>query len=412
MKFKNSKTMRCGIAIILSLSIVMVGCSAPEEQEETSSEEIISEQIETVANINIEEIPAIEDAVYYAANDPELITYMEDAVYYDMVSDINSDEYYIQNIDAIYLSQEYIEELSYNSKENEYFGYKLSDVEAAFEGKSYYFTVNEEGQTVVEEYVYEESAFDKMIKDVAIGAGVILFCVTVSIVAAPAAPAVSMIFAVGAKTGTAFALSSGAISAVSAGAIAAYQTGDIDKALDEAMIAGGEGFKFGAILGCLSGGAAEGIGLYGATANGLTMNEAALIQKESKLPLNMIKNFQSMDQYNVIKDAGMTTQMVDGKLALVRSIDTNYVDEMGISNLERMQQGLAPIDPETGLAYELHHMGQTQDATLAILTQAEHRGAGNHAIWHDLISSSEVDHGAAWTAQREAFWKAFAARLV
>ena len=73
-----------------------------------------------------------------------------------------------------------------------------------------------------------------------------------------------------------------------------------------------------------------------------------------------------------------------------------------------MQQGLAALDPETGLAYELHHLGQTQDATMAILTQAEHRGVGNHAIWHDLVSESVVDHGAAWTAQREAFWKSLA----
>ena len=103
--------------------------------------------------------------------------------------------------------------------------------------------------------------------------------------------------------------------------------------------------------------------------------------------------------------------IVDGAPALIRDIDLKFTDELGRSNLQRMQQGLAALDPETGLAYELHHMGQTQDATMAILTQAEHRGVGNHAIWHDLISESAVDHGAVWTAQREAFWKSLATLL-
>ena len=142
----------------------------------------------------------------------------------------------------------------------------------------------------------------------------------------------------------------------------------------------------------------------------MTMDQVATIQRESKLPLSLIKEFQSMDQYNIIKESGMFGKVVDGKSAIIRKIDLNYTKD-GMTNLERMRKGLAAIDPETGLAYELHHMGQTQDATIAILTQAEHRGVGNHAIWHDLISPSNVDHGTLWAAQKKAFWKSLATIL-
>ena len=48
------------------------------------------------------------------------------------------------------------------------------------------------------------------------------------------------------------------------------------------------------------------------------MNEAAMIQKESGFPLELIKQFKSVEEYQVYKEAGLYTKMVNGKLALVR----------------------------------------------------------------------------------------------
>ena len=144
------------------------------------------------------------------------------------------------------------------------------------------------------------------------------------------------------------------------------------------------------------------------------MNEAATIQRESKYPLDVIKQFKSMDQYEICKNAGLYPVTVNGKTSLVRAIDLDYVDDFGRTNLQRMKEGLAAIDPDSGLPYELHHIGQKTDSTLAILTKAEHMQGGNNSIWHEFGSASEV-HSAAnealWNRQRQTYWRQLATLL-
>lgn len=344
-------------------------------------------------------------------DDPALLQYVEDDVYSELVDSLDSDEYFVENVSAVYVSNEYLEELAFNSQSNIFFGYTLEELDEQFQGTRYVFTLAEDGSTGVEPFGAYDDTYERVIKNVAVGAGVILLCVTVSVVTAGSAPAVSMIFAASAKTGTAFALSSGGLGGVSAGVVKGIQTGDFDEAIKAGALAGSEGFKWGAISGAVGGGATEAIGLKGATLNGLTMNEAATIQKESKYPLDVIKEFASMDQYNICKDAGLATRMVDGKAALVRNIDLNFTDELGRTNLERMQQGMAALDPKTGLSYQLHHVGQRQDSTLAILTEAEHMQGGNNLIWHLWEGESQIDR-VAFAAQRQSFWKSTAKLLV
>lgn len=203
-------------------------------------------------------------------------------------------------------------------------------------------------------------------------------------------------------------LSSGLFGGVTAGVVAGIETGDFDEAIKAAALGGSEGLKWGAISGAISGGVSEGLALKGATCNGLTMNEAAKIQKESGYPLDVIKEFSNMEQYKICKAGGLTPHMVNGKMALVRNIDLDYVDDMGRTNLQRMKAGLAPLD-STGKPYELHHIGQKADSTLAILTKEEHMQGGNNKIWHELGKNSEVHgDGNTWDAQRKLFWKNFA----
>lgn len=344
-----------------------------------------------------------EDLNFTSMSDPDLLSFVEGAVYCQLIDDLGVDAY-VERVEAIYISQEYIDELEYNSKANIFFGYTLQELDEQFEGQRYVFTV-EDGHTVVKPMGEYDDSYEKMIRNVAIGTGVILVCVVISVATYGAgASAASMIFAAAAKSGAIMGLSSGAISGAAAGLTTGITEGDWDQALLDGAVAGSEGFMMGAICGSIAGGAGEAIGLHGATLNGLTMNEAATIQRESKLPLSVIRNFQNIEQYEIIKDSGLYGGVVNGQAAVIRDIDLNFTDDLGRTNLQRMQEGLAALDPDTGVAYELHHMGQTQDSVLAILTQEEHRGVGNHAIWHDLISDSVVDHGAVWQAQREAFW--------
>ena len=341
-------------------------------------------------------------------NDDDLLRYVKDNIYDELVKEIGDSDYYIENIETRYISKEYIEELEYNSKVNIFFGYTLAELEEQFQGKRYIFTLSEDGKTIAVPFEGYDNTFNKVLKNVAIGTGVILICVTVSAVTAGAgAPAVSMIFAASAKTATTMAVSSGIISGVAAGVVEGVKTGDMDAALKAGALAGSEGFMWGAITGAVAGGAGEAIALKGATANGLTMNQVAAIQKESGYPLDVIKGFKNMEQYQICKEANLVPRMIDGKMALVRNIDLNYVSESGLTNLQLMQSGKAAIDPATNLPYELHHIGQEMDSTLAILSKAEHMQGGNNTIWHVLGEESKIDRQV-FAKQKAAFWKAMA----
>lgn len=340
-------------------------------------------------------------------NDPSLPRYLEDSLYASLVDTLNNEEYFVENVEAIYISQEYLDEMAYNSQMNVFFGFTLSEIEEQFQSAKFVFTLGDDGTTVVEPFQNYDDTYDKVIRNVAIGTGVILVCVTVSVVSAGAgAPAISLIFAASAKTGATIGLSGAAMGAASAGIVTGLQTNDTDAVLKAAALAGSEGFKWGAISGAVAGGASKAFALKGATTSGLSMNEVALIQKESKLPLDVIKQFRTMEQYNIVKDAGLVTRTVNGKAALIRRIDPNFIDDFGRTNLQRMQQGLSALDP-TGTPYELHHIGQKMDSTLAILTKSEHMQGNNNSIWHVFGKASEIDRSV-FGIQKNEFWKTMA----
>ncbi|SDB44863.1 A nuclease of the HNH/ENDO VII superfamily with conserved LHH [Pseudobutyrivibrio sp. YE44] len=403
------------LAICLSLALVLCGCSQSEMVTESSSKE--STDIE-LTDTGKEEIPEDEignpEEFQYEPNfenldDEELIRYIEDDVYSNLVNELNDTGYYVENVNAIFVSKEYLEETAYNSQANIFFGYTLEDIEAVYKDSKYVFTTNDEGKTIVTAFEKYDDTYEQIIKNVAIGSGVILLCVTVSVVTGGAGlPAVSMVFAMSAKTGTIMALSSAGIGGLAAGITTHLQTGDIDKALKSAALESSEQFKWGAILGTISGGAV-GTAKYAAAMKALEgvelsipIQEAAAIQMESGYPASVIAQFHSMEEYEVFKAAGLEAEMVNGQIALVRDIDLTTVDTWGRTNLERMKLGLAALD-KTGKSYELHHIGQGADATLAVLTSVEH----DSSVLHGFVEVSQIDR-VAFSVTREQFWKTMA----
>lgn len=206
----------------------------------------------------------IED--FHSLSDPRLLQYIEDTVYTGLVDEYQSEDYIIENVKAVYVSEDYLEEKAYNSKSNIFFGYTLEELDKQFKGTPYVFTLGDDGNTEVVPFEDYDDTYEQVIKNVAVGTGVILICVTVSVATggAGAAP-VSMIFTVAAKSGTTVALSSGAFSAVFAGAITGIKTKDFNKALKAAALEGSKGFKWGAITGTIAGGASEASALRQAT---------------------------------------------------------------------------------------------------------------------------------------------------
>lgn len=205
--------------------------------------------------INIDDLESIEDSLSFDDfSDSKLQDYMLESLYSNIDSSLDSDDYTIENISSIYISKEYLEEMEYNSKSNIYFGYTLLDLEDMFQGKKYVFTVGEDNKITAVEFTEYKNTYNKMIKDVMIGSGVILFCATISVTTGGQFAAV-MAFA--ANQGLKVGLSSGAFSGVVATSIEYYNTGDISQALEKGAQEAANGFKWGAIIGAVSGGIYE-----------------------------------------------------------------------------------------------------------------------------------------------------------
>ena len=395
------------IALILSSALLFCGCSKATAVDSQSSSSVSSSSATETSDSSVSESTAETteaDNGYRDLSDPDLLDYIEDTAYEELVSEIDNDKYVVQNVEAIYISEEYLEELEYNSKQNIFFGYTLDEVDAQFKGERYVFTLGDEGETVVKPFESYDETTEKIIRNVAIGTGVILVCVVITVATEGAgAPAACAIFACAAKGAAIGSISGAAIGGLSAGILTGIQTHDKDAALKAAALQGSEGFKWGAITGAISGGVTEAAGLYGATLapnSTLTMNDVALIQKETKYPLDVIKQFHSMEEYNVFKAANLKSALVNGKTALVQQVP------MTEENIALMKAGKAPLDAN-GVPFELHHVGQTNDSTLAILTQDQHRGKGTFKILHDWFGESRIDRKLFDNVTKPEFWKAY-----
>ena len=115
----------------------------------------------------------------------------------------------------------------------------------------------------------------------------------------------------------------------------------------------------------------------------------------------------SPEELNIYDGADLKVENVGSRVGLTRpDIDWDFKDANGMTNRERKELGLSPINSEDGLPYELHHVGQKNDAPLAELTHSEHMSPENNKTLHPIRSGSEVDHGYAWRDIREDYWKA------
>lgn len=205
------------------------------------------------SHVSAESVPNFQEL-----KDPALRQFVEDQVYSELSNTLDSEDYIIEKVQAIYISQEYLDEVAYNSKANIFFGYTISDLKKEFQDTAYVFTLGEDKRTVVKPFEDYDDTYNQIIRNVAIGTGVILVCVTVSVATGGLGlSTVSMVFAASAKTGTTVALSSSLLGGIAAGAIKGYETGDLNEAIKAAAYQGSESFKWGAISGAVMGGLSE-----------------------------------------------------------------------------------------------------------------------------------------------------------
>ena len=267
------------LAILLTFSLVLLSFSGCATNNSATSAATVEETVETILESNTEgvtatadsesleqpdEIETVDSAVeqdtevakkvipdFTNLSDPALLQYVEDSIYTDLVASFDSDDYIIEGVNAVYISNEYLEEVAYNSQSNIFFGYTLEELDEHFQVTRYVFTPGDDGATTVVPLEVYDDTYEQVIKNVDLTCkGVILICVVVYRVASAAgAPEVGMIFAASAETVRAFDSSLGVISDVASMFVTGYQTDDIDQSVKSAALIGSEGFKWGAIIG-------------------------------------------------------------------------------------------------------------------------------------------------------------------
>ncbi|MPQ43549.1 HNH/ENDO VII family nuclease [Clostridium tarantellae] len=136
--------------------------------------------------------------------------------------------------------------------------------------------------------------------------------------------------------------------------------------------------------------------------------------KEADRPLNyksleeVLKN-ASTEENGIYAKANLEKGEINGRECLKRTdIDYDEKDMFGMSNLERMENGKAPLKNETQI--QLHHIGQNMNSPLAELTKAEHIGRGNDTILHNKLKESEIDRSV-FNTEKINYWKTRAEQI-
>jgi len=275
------------ISILLCCVFVLSACTpknvaVPQSSEpvQGTTESPISD-LESTGEVTTDltyELPVFSTT---SLNDDNLIYLLE----YDLKTQLEENEgIIIESVESIYVSQEYIDELEYNSKENIYYGYKLSELDEQFGDVEYAFTV-EGDKTIVVPIINNnyDNTLNTVIKNTAVGSGVIILLVTASIVTGGAGTPVNistahLIFtcaaksaAIGASTGTAtggvFGGAKELANQLSKGKEVNWS--ELGKA---AAVEASKGLKWGAVIGAVTGGiqstvklaeAGKNVGTYG-----------------------------------------------------------------------------------------------------------------------------------------------------
>lgn len=160
------------LAVFLSCMMIMTGCGLSQQELseavteatslETTSAVMESDEADTTSETysvseesKEENVPlTYTDVVpeFSDLSDENLLKYVEDNIYSGIVDELNSDDYFVEEVSAVYVSKEYLEELEYNSRANIFFGYTLEDVENTFSGERFVFTLGEDGTTIVKPF--------------------------------------------------------------------------------------------------------------------------------------------------------------------------------------------------------------------------------------------------------------------
>ncbi|MBR4710803.1 MAG: hypothetical protein IKP10_02145 [Clostridia bacterium] len=229
--------MKKWLALLLSLVLtVNLACTAASESGQDLPDLLVDENFD-----------------FTDLDDPALLQYLQDSVYAQLESKYAGQEttYHVENVSVVYISREYLEETAYNSKANVFFGYTLAQIDEIFQGTKYVFTLSDSGETIVQEFLeVPDDTYNQIIRNVLIGAGVILVCVVITVYTGGTASPFATMIAMSAKRAVIEAAVYGATTLISTGIETDW---DMEAVTSSTLLSASDAFKWGAISGAVSG---------------------------------------------------------------------------------------------------------------------------------------------------------------
>ena len=101
------------LAVMLAAVFALTGCTMSSSSENsevitTTQSAIVSSQTDTTTANKGSVENYVEQLNFTSLDDPNLLRYFEDSVYSELVGELNSDDYFVENISTKYISKEYI----------------------------------------------------------------------------------------------------------------------------------------------------------------------------------------------------------------------------------------------------------------------------------------------------------------
>ena len=227
------------IAFPLCFALALQGCGVPAQSSTTDEEPAAQETAQTT-----EDNRKISDAGF--------VENLQDSVYNLIVDDLdesgNTQQVEVQEVKAVYLSKEYIEQYSFNSKETKFFGSTLGELEAKFGDQKYVFDIDENGKTVCHAVDDFDDTFDQVTKVALVGTGVILISVTIVCVTG-GAPVTALVACTGSSAGAITANQAHIALMAASAAVAIFDDGDVGNAAKDIAFDTGSDFIMQAIGG-------------------------------------------------------------------------------------------------------------------------------------------------------------------
>ncbi len=210
------------VAFPLCLALSLQGCGVPAQSNNDSTGEATTTQDASQDASSSQKI-----------SDTSFVQKLQNSVYDLIVDDLdesgNEKQIEVQEVKAVYLSKEYIEQYSFNSKETKFFGATLGELEAKFGDQKYVFDIDENGHTVCHAVDDFDNTFEKVGKVALIGGGVILISVTL-MCATGGAPVTALVACTGSGAGAITANQAYIALMATSTAIAIFDDGDVGDA--------------------------------------------------------------------------------------------------------------------------------------------------------------------------------------